>query len=647
MNWKIEYAVFAAVSLSAILFLLWKFWKIQRARRILVMAAALLLIVLGSGAVWVKHAVNDERSRLQSMVQGIAPTYATEFEHHQHWQITTSTDANDPRYLEMIQMQKRWLEANPAVADVYTFRKNAAGKLLLIVDSETDYDRNGQYDGEREARTPIGEEYDGDDPIFAAFNGQTGFQDIPDTDEWGTWVSAAAPIRSPDGTVEAIVGVDYPAQEWTAALTQSSRSAGGQIAVLVMFMLGACAIICILNRGLEENLRHAEQLQQNGVALARAREAADRANRAKSAFLAGLSQQIRGPLSAILGYAELLKDESCGATDREKHAMALHRNAGHLTALVSDLQDLVRIETGQLRINAADFDLPQFIEEIAESSATRLQTARQILRVEYRGAIPRTLRNDAARIRQILATMIAKASEKSSDGTLTLALNCQPDGAGSRLKIELAFVQESQAAELCAITMNESMEMSLATQLSGLLGGSFSLMPGEHGRESFCLELPAPLLSTGTSVSSRPLLARTAAPSPAPQRSLAGLRLLAAVKPGDEEVLLRAALSSAKAEFVANPRDVLGRALMTNVGGQPYDVIILATQLPGGSGLELCSTLREKGYLHPVLAISDDPVGTNAERCMAHGFTEYLSIPFNREELSEKLLRLARRRHAA
>lgn len=98
-----------------------------------------------------------ERDRLRRMIAGLAPTYALEIQRLGHASLSLGTSSNDPVYLGLVQRQMDWLRANPAVSDIYTMRQLPDGKVVFVVDSETDYDHNGKFEGEKEARTPIGE----------------------------------------------------------------------------------------------------------------------------------------------------------------------------------------------------------------------------------------------------------------------------------------------------------------------------------------------------------------------------------------------------------------------------------------------------------------------------------------------------------
>src|SRR5690606_1928276 len=127
-----------------------------------------------------------------------APIYAREMERLGHAHLPDNVAPDDPAYLDLINAQVAWLRANSSVADIYSIRRTADGRHILLVDSETDYDGNGFFEGPVEARTVPGEELFADyDLISSAFAGRQGFADVPASDRWGTWISAYAPMFGP------------------------------------------------------------------------------------------------------------------------------------------------------------------------------------------------------------------------------------------------------------------------------------------------------------------------------------------------------------------------------------------------------------------------------------------------------------------
>ena len=174
-----------------------------------IMILASIYLAVGRG--------ETERMQLRHSVDGFATMYADEMREHGHGAVDVFSSADNESYLFLIKKQLKWLWLSPAVADIYTMQMDSDGTVRIIVDSETDYDKSGQIDSDREKRTAIGEVYDKVSPVMlAAFQGdslQTYVDDVPYSDRWGMWVSSFAPILDSEGKVEAIVGVDFSAEE--------------------------------------------------------------------------------------------------------------------------------------------------------------------------------------------------------------------------------------------------------------------------------------------------------------------------------------------------------------------------------------------------------------------------------------------------
>lgn len=261
LRYSLDYAAFALVSVlvsaGTLIWLRRRDGGHQTYRHILLSLFAVFVV----GWFLVTHAGNLERDRLLFQIEGLAPTYAEELQGMGHAKITTDTDADDPLYLAMIEKQRRWLDLNHAVADIYTFRSHADGNEL-IVDSETDYDRDGQYVGERESRTVIGEIWTEDSPLLVrAYDGETVFDDSPYSDRWGTWVSAYVPMFDDSDRVEAVLGVDFPAEDWVASILRARLAWIGALVVLVTIGLAFTSVIVVLRTSIQEKDRNERALQ--------------------------------------------------------------------------------------------------------------------------------------------------------------------------------------------------------------------------------------------------------------------------------------------------------------------------------------------------------------------------------------------------
>ncbi len=240
------------------------FWRGRLSGAIPALSWLLVAAVLGGGWFFVESSARHEWVLMQRMVEGYAPTFAVEMRRLGHQQITLETPPEDPRYWQLIEAQKRWLTVNPSISDIYTLRKLADGRVALIVDSETDYNHDGVFDGEREQRTKIGETYQSEmgRVINDVLAGRMVFLDTPYTDRWGTWVSSVVPISGLNGTIEAALGVDFDAAQWVAAMTRARRTSIAYIGLLLLVIAGAGTVIAhqVTTRGLEVELQEREDV---------------------------------------------------------------------------------------------------------------------------------------------------------------------------------------------------------------------------------------------------------------------------------------------------------------------------------------------------------------------------------------------------
>ncbi len=176
---------------------------------------------------------------IRNLLMDIAPLVADQIEQAGHHRIALDTPADDPGYLALIELQRKLLRLAPQISDIYTMRKTADGKVVIIVDSETDYDRNGRIEGERENRTPIGKIYpEVTEDMELALKGETVFEFEPVQDDWGTWITAWVPLHRPDGSVEATLGIDFAAADWESARQRARTSA----LVVLLVLLGLIAL---------------------------------------------------------------------------------------------------------------------------------------------------------------------------------------------------------------------------------------------------------------------------------------------------------------------------------------------------------------------------------------------------------------------
>ena len=259
---NVDFLLFVVVCASATTLAVW--WL--RHRRVGAPArwTIALLGVATMLAAWPATSVMKqiESTRLSRLVRGLAPTYARELERLGHALIGPDTSPEDSSYLAMIEAQKRWTVANGVVADIYTFRRLPDERIVLVVDSETDYDGDGLFIDDREQRAAIYEEYpETSDALERAFLGESTFDDVPYTDRWGTWVSAFEPIYDDQGRVEAVLGVDYPAEDWLSHIALARLGAMGLLLTVFITVTSGIVVVTGARASLRERLEAEDRVR--------------------------------------------------------------------------------------------------------------------------------------------------------------------------------------------------------------------------------------------------------------------------------------------------------------------------------------------------------------------------------------------------
>ncbi len=269
---QISFLIFVILCIAAFIIQYWWLQKVKFARlpwRVWIFA----VLLLGVGWYLSEQAGHWEWNRIKSLTQDFARLYGDEMEKRGHWKLPSDVVGNDPLYLNLIETEKTWEKLNPDVSDIYTLRKLPNGKNVFIVDSETDYNHNGIYDGEREQRTPVGEVYDEPDAgLERAFRGEANFDFVPITDRWGTWISAFEPLHDPSGHVEAVLGVDFDARNFITAIRNAKLRLISLAALLELMLLGASTLNSVLRAQIIEREKSGESLQLLASAVENARE---------------------------------------------------------------------------------------------------------------------------------------------------------------------------------------------------------------------------------------------------------------------------------------------------------------------------------------------------------------------------------------
>jgi PAS domain S-box-containing protein len=254
---------------------------------------------------------------------------------------------------------------------------------------------------------------------------------------------------------------------------------------------------------LAQHRHHLEQLiKERTEQLVRARDAAESANRAKSAFLANMSHELRTPLNAILGFAQLMERDERLPADTHHNLQTINRAGRHLLALINDVLDISRIEAGRTTVQNAVFDLHDTLTGLEEMIRLRAEHKGLGFSVEHSGELPRYIYGDANHLRQVLINLLGNAVKYTEQGHICLRLTPGIDNirfevtdSGPGIAIadqERIFQPFYQAESGIAKAEGTGLGLTISHEYVRLMGGELRV-ESELGHGSvFSFSLPLP-----------------------------------------------------------------------------------------------------------------------------------------------------------
>lgn len=411
-----------------------------------------------------------------------------------------------------------------------------------------------------------------------------------------------------------------------------------------------------LTRSQRQLARQAEGLLQHSEKLKEANQEAETANHAKSAFLANMSHELRTPLTSILGAVELLTDEDPVHDPSIAPLPIIRQSAQHLLALINDILDLSKIESGHLLVEYTSVQPEEILKDVL--TLLRPQADRQGIRLLARSEtpVPVRIQSDPVRLRQVLLNLVSNAVKFTHLGGVEVLVEASRKDQQNLLTFTVVDTGIGMTEQQCQQIFEPFVQgdVSLTREYGGtglglaisqrmvqLLNGTLSVTSIPGSGSAFSVQIPFDAAAT-TMTDQYHLDEKNRSPvSPdkqSPVHGYTGRVLLVEDNPVNQRLISAQLKKSGATVELACDGAAAVKHFTDGQAADSFDLVFMDMQMPGLNGYDATRTLRELGVELPIIALSAHATTQDRLKCLSAGCTDFLTKPVSRRLLTEVCL---------